>query len=127
MSGHIRRRGAGWELKFDTGVDQATGRRGTRYASFRGNKRQAQAKLTELLGESARGTLVDASKETLSTFLERWDRDWAVSNVSPKTMERYRQLIANQIGKASWQHAGAEDPAGSPQRALRHAAAHRQH
>jgi integrase len=99
MSGHIRRRGAGWELKFDTGVDQATGRRGTRYASFRGNKRQAQAKLTELLGESARGTLVDASKETLSTFLERWDRDWAVSNVSPKTMERYRQLIANQIGK----------------------------
>jgi hypothetical protein len=99
MSGHIRRRGENsWELKFDTGRD-ARGARGVRYMSFKGTKRAAAARLTELLGESARGTLVDASKETLRDFLSRWDRDWAVSNVSPKTMERYRQLIANQIVK----------------------------
>jgi hypothetical protein len=50
MTGHIRRRGErSWELKFDTGVDPVTGKRKTRYRSFRSTKRQAQAKLTELI------------------------------------------------------------------------------
>jgi hypothetical protein len=91
MTGHIRRRGAAsWELKFDVGRDQATGKREIRYQSFKGSKREAQAKLTELLTDAARGTLVDASKETLGAFADRWDRDWATHNVSPKTVERYR-------------------------------------
>lgn len=90
MSGHIRRRGErSWELKFDLGVDPVTGKRETRYASVKGTKRDAQAKLTELLSEHARGVLVDASKETLSEFMSRWDTDWAIHNVSLKTAERY--------------------------------------
>jgi integrase len=98
MSGHIRRRGArSWELKFDLGIDPLTGKRCIRYASVKGTKRDAQAKLTELLSEAARGVLVDPSKETLGAFLDRWDRDWATHNVSLKTAERYRQLIGHQI------------------------------
>ena len=98
MSGHIRRRGErSWELKFDLGIDPVTRKRDTRYVSVKGSKREAQAKLTELLSEAARGVLVDASKETLGAFMERWDRDWASHNVSPKTVERYRQLITNQV------------------------------
>jgi integrase len=98
MSGHIRRRGErSWELKFDLGVDALTRKRITRYYSFRGTRREAQAKLTELMSEAARGVLVDPTKETLSAFLDRWDRDWASHNVSLKTVERYRQLITNQI------------------------------
>jgi integrase len=30
-------------------------------------------------------------------FLDRWSRDWAAHNVSPKTLERYRGLIDKQI------------------------------
>jgi integrase len=98
MSGHIRRRGdRSWELKFDLGIDPVTGKRKTRYASVKGTKKEAQAKLTELLSEHARGVLVDASKETLSDFMNRWDTDWASHNVSLKTAERYRQLLVNQI------------------------------
>jgi integrase len=98
MTGHIRRRGErSWELKFDTGADPLTGKRQIRYHSVKGTKREAQAKLIELLNDAARGTLVDYSKETLANFLTRWDRDWAANNVSPKTAERYRQLIVNQI------------------------------
>ena len=42
MTGHIRRRGTGsWELKFDVGADSLTGRRTTKYRSFKGTKRQA--------------------------------------------------------------------------------------
>ena len=40
MRGHIQRRGENsWRLKFDLGRDPATGRRVTRYATFRGTKR----------------------------------------------------------------------------------------
>src|SRR5262249_9512395 len=81
-----------WELKFDLGVNPTTGKRETRYVSVKGTKREAQAKLTELMSEAARGVLVDPTKETLGAFLDRWDRDWAVSNVEGKTLERYREL-----------------------------------
>jgi integrase len=94
MSGHIRRRGErSWEIKFDTGRDPPTGKRSIRYESFKGTKREAQAKLTELLSASARGVLVDPTKETLAEFIERWGRDWASINTSAKTSERYRQLL----------------------------------
>ncbi len=99
MSGSIRRRGVGsWELKFDLGRDPATGKRETRYHSFKGGKRGALAELTRLTAEALRGTYVDATSETVGGFLDRWDRDWASTNVSPKTAERYCGLIGKQIG-----------------------------
>jgi integrase len=98
MRGHLRRRGEhSWEIKFDLGRDPSTGKRQTRYHSFKGTKRDAQAELTRLLSEAQKGTYVEANKETVASFLNRWDRDWAASNVSAKTLERYRQLIKNQI------------------------------
>lgn len=98
MSGHIRRRGEhSWEIKFDLGRDPLTGKRQIRYVSFKGTKRDAQAELVRLMHSVNTGTDIDPSKATLSEFLTRWDRDWASSNVSDKTLERYRQLIANQI------------------------------
>ena len=43
MTGHVRRRGQrSWELKFDLGTDPATGKRKTRYQSFKGTKREAE-------------------------------------------------------------------------------------
>jgi integrase len=95
MSGHIRRRGAhSWGLKFD--VPGANGARETKYVSVKGTKREAAAKLTELLSQSARGTLVDPSKESFGAFLDRWD-SWASTNLAGKTLERYRGLIACQV------------------------------
>jgi integrase len=78
MSGHVRRRSpSSWEIKFESGVDPATGRRATKYVSIKGTKKQAEARLIELLNDAARGALVDHSKETLAAFLARWRRDWA--------------------------------------------------
>jgi integrase len=39
------------------------------------------------------GELVDPSRQTLGDFLDRWERDWVISNVSLKTGERYRELL----------------------------------
>jgi integrase len=97
MTGHIRQRGANtWELKFDTCAD-ATGRRKTRYATFKGTKREAGQRLAELVAAEKNGASVDPSRTTVAEFLERWQRDWAATNLSPKTLERYDELIRKHV------------------------------
>jgi integrase len=92
MSGHIRRRGArSWELKFD--ASSLSGKRLTRYHAFKGSKREAQAELVRLLDAVNRGDYVDPSKMTLGEFLVRWESDWAALNVSPRTKERYGEIL----------------------------------
>lgn len=94
MTGHVRRRGKrSWELKFDIGTDPLTGKRLTRYHSFKGTKREAQVELTRLMASAVDGNYVDPSKLTLTEYLDRWERDWAAVHVSPKTMERYHELL----------------------------------
>jgi integrase len=98
MKGHIVRRGRNsWRLKFDIGTDPLTGKRRTRYHTFKGAKREAQVELARLVAENAAGASVEPSKVTVSDFLDRWHRDFAAVHVTPKTAERYRQLIKNQV------------------------------
>lgn len=95
MKGHIRPRGPGaWELKFDVSSD--TGERKTRYVTFRGGKREAQRKLTELLDQVNKGSFIDPSKLSLGEFLGRWE-SWAATQVSAKTLERYKELLAHHV------------------------------
>jgi hypothetical protein len=35
----------------------------------------------------------DPSKETITEFAARWDRDWLSLNVGTKSLERYRQIV----------------------------------
>lgn len=93
MTGHIRKRGErSWELKYDVGVG-ANGQRKTRYASFKGTKRDAAIELAKLITAATAGEQVDPSRVTLGEFLDGWKRDWCKSNVSPKTAERYEELV----------------------------------
>jgi integrase len=95
MTGHVRRRGErSWELKFDVGVDGA-GRRKTRYASFRGTKRDAEIELAKLVAAADAGTLAEPSKTTVDAYLLAWMD--GPHGLAGKTAERYRQLIDAQI------------------------------
>src|SRR5580658_7642112 len=97
MKGHIRKRGErSWELKFDLATDPLTGKRSTRYHSFKGSKREADAELVRLMAAADRGDYVDPSKATLTEFLDRWE-SWAATQVSAKTLERYKELAAHHI------------------------------
>jgi integrase len=97
MIGHIRRRGErSWELKFDIGTDPLTGKRLTRYHSVKGTKREAEVELTRLKASADRGDYVDPSKATLADFLDRWE-SWAATQVSAKTLERYKELAAHHV------------------------------
>ena len=99
MRGHIRRRGErSWELKFDTGRDPQTSERITQYRSFKGSKREAQQKLTELMAAVTKGAYVPRSSITVGAHvaerIERWEQ---LGKIGGKTAERYRELHANQI------------------------------
>jgi len=105
MSGHIRRRGKNsFELKYDVGNDPSTGKRRPRYVSFKGSKREAKAKLAELIAAVGAGTHIDASKSTVVEFVRSRIDQWEESGkIGTRTAERYRQLNENQIAS----HIGA--------------------
>jgi integrase len=97
MKGNLTRRGRNsYRLKFDTGSDPA-GRRTTKFVTLRGTRRQAQEEAAKILAGIATGTHVDASRETVAQFAERWLRDWADDNVSNKTWTRYAQLLRKHL------------------------------
>ena len=99
MPGHIRRRGkSSFELKYEAGVDPHTGRRITKYLNFKGTRREAQAKLTELLAAVAKGTHLGPNKITVAEFVRSRVDQWEASGkISARTAERYRYLVENQI------------------------------
>jgi integrase len=97
MTGHVRRRGErSWELKFDVGHD-ASGRRKTHYASFKGTKRDAQIELAKLVTTAASGDYVDPSKLTVAQWIDQWIKAGAPgrkkTKVGQRTLERYEQLL----------------------------------
>jgi len=98
MTGHVRRRGErSWEIKFDLGSDALTSKRKTRYASFKGTKREADAELIRLKSLADRGEYIDPSKVTVSEFLTRWHTNWVQLNLSAKTAESYSELINRHV------------------------------
>jgi integrase len=99
MKGQLRQRGKhSWELRFDVGRDPATGKRQTRYHSFRGGKREAQLKLAALVASVGQGTYVEPSKVTVAELVrDRVDQWEAARDITARTAQRYRQLIEHQI------------------------------
>lgn len=87
--GTYRQRGDSWELKFPA-TDPATGRRKFRYVTFKGTKTQAIGKLRELTKDAAEGAYKAPARMTFADVLESWD---GTLHVSPKTAERYRELV----------------------------------
>jgi integrase len=50
-----------------------------------------------LIAAAAAGEHIDPSRMTVGKFLDRWERDWAPMNVSAKTLERYKELLAHHV------------------------------
>lgn len=96
MRGNITRRGkSSWRLKFDVGRDPVTGQRLTRLVTVRGKRQDAERELTRLLAAAHGGTLVDHSNVTVAEYFREWMA--ADHHLSAKTLERYKQLIEQQL------------------------------
>jgi integrase len=99
MRGNITRRGkSSWRLKFELDADRATGKRRTQYLTVRGSKRDAQTKLTEMLGSIDKDQFVEPSKITVAEFVRGRVDQWESSGeITARTAGRYRELVENQI------------------------------
>jgi integrase len=105
--GHIRRRGEhSWEIKIDFGRD-ATGNRVVHYYSVKGSRGDANKRLTELLKSRDDGAYIAPNKETVADFVRGRVTHWEASgHISPRSAERYRQLVEHQIVP----HLGSKQP-----------------
>ena len=107
--GFIRQRGKeSWQIKFDAGRDPTTGKRHTQFLTFRGTRKEARLKLAELIASVGKGSYVTQSSVTVLEHVKARIEQWqALGKITPKTAERYRELLENQIaphiGKASLQ------------------------
>jgi tRNA A37 threonylcarbamoyladenosine dehydratase len=79
MKGNITKRGKNsFRLKFDAGID-ANGKRKIQYHSFRGSKREAQDKLTELMASVGTGCYVEPTKIMVADFVRSRIDQWQAS------------------------------------------------
>jgi integrase len=95
--GHIRKRNGSWEIRYSLGADALTGKRRTVTATVKGTEADAKRELRRRLHTVDEGAHVDPSRATVADFIERWLTDWASVNVSPKTAERYSELLRKHV------------------------------
>ncbi|SRR5579859_114364 len=96
--GHIRPRGTGtWEIKYDLRTDPVTGKRITKYKSFKGTKKEASRELTRLLAQIDDGVYADPSKMTVSQYLEHWLTCDIERRLAPSSARRHREICETYI------------------------------
>jgi integrase len=96
MKGHIRERSPGhFAIVLDM-RDPQTGKRRRKWHSFSGTKREARIECARLVTEMKSGAYIDATRETIAAFLDRWIEHMQ-GQVSPRSLERYAELCRNNI------------------------------
>ena len=96
-AGSIIRRGEAWSLAIEQ-PRRPDGRRRKKWYTVRGTKRQAEARLAEILHEMNEGNL-EPSPMPLSAFLDQWLAQTGGS-LSARTRERYASIIAHHLKPA---------------------------
>lgn len=97
MNGSIRKRSRNsWELTIDLGRDEH-GKRRRKFISVTGTKNEAQRQLREYLSTIDKGIPLNAEKVTVAQWLDRWLKEYVVSNTRQKTVERYEGIIRNHV------------------------------
>jgi integrase len=96
--GHVRKQGKdSWELKFDLGRDPVSGKRITKYATFRGTKKKAEEELTRRLGQRDRGTFLEPTKQTVAQYLRHWLDADIDRRLAARTAARHRGIVEKNI------------------------------
>ena len=94
MRGNITKRGDhSWRLKFD--LDRVDGKRRVRTITINGTRKDAEAKLAELLNDQAKGRLIDPSTITVGERVRAWLA--GKSELTAGTVEGYLRIIEKRI------------------------------
>ena len=99
--GHIRQRSQknrdSWTIYLYRGEDPVSGKKRYKTQVVHGTKRDAEIRLTDLLRQLDLGEYVEPSKETTTTFFNRWFKDYAETHVRPRSLEGYRGNLDRHI------------------------------
>src|SRR5918996_5884289 len=92
--GSIEQRSPGtWSIRVELPLDPQTGKRRQKRTTFRGAKREAEKRLSEMLHQMDTGAFVNPAKLTVGDFLRQWLRDYVETGVRATTKEGYRIII----------------------------------
>ena len=98
MRGHIvKRYKNSYTIVLNLGTDPATGKRKQQWVSVKGNKKEAENRLAELLHQLDNGIFVKPTNTTLREYLERWLKDYCESNLAPRTVEGYENIVRHHL------------------------------
>src|SRR5512137_2445971 len=98
MRGHIVKRGKNsYTVVLNMGKDPSTGKRNQQWVSVKGNKKDAEKRLSEMLHQIDTGSFMRPGKTTVKDFLERWLEDYAWPNLAPRTAEGYEHIIRRHL------------------------------
>ena len=102
MRGHIRKRGGSYSVVVDNGHDPNTGKRRQKWIAVKGNKRDAERKLAEVIRDLDQGMFVEPSRLTLSGYLDQWMKDYVAHSVRLRTARGYGTIVKRiQMGSLS--------------------------
>ena len=98
--GYIRKRGdRSWQLVYD--IQRGTdGKRQQRFETVNGTKRQAEARLAELIKTVNEGQHRDVTKLSVGEYLDLWLQDFASARVRPRTLSGYQGIIGTSLKPA---------------------------
>ncbi len=96
--GYINERVPGiWDIKLNLGKDPITGKYNQKWWTFRGTRIEADKRFDELKREYLTGNFIKPSKITLTEYLERWLKDYAKPNLTPRSFERYDSIVHTKL------------------------------
>ena len=72
-------------------------KRKQKWVTFRGTKRDAQARLAELLNDQNKGTFVEPHKRTLGEWMTDWLEQTIQPTRTPRTYDTYKGVLANHL------------------------------
>lgn len=99
MTGSIVKRGEKtYLLRLSLGLDTVTGRRLYKTETCHGTRKEAEARLRDLVREYDQGTLTVGTKKSLNEFLQQW-LETARQRLRERTWEDYRSLCKYYLQK----------------------------
>ena len=93
MRGSIIERNGSYRIAVSLGKDPVTQKYKQYFETVKGNKKDAQRRLRELLSSLDTGVFCKPSKLTVASYLEQWLRDYCWSNLAPRTAEGYESIL----------------------------------
>lgn len=90
--GSIIERGGHYTLIINLGRDPTTGKRKQQWVTVKGNKKDAEKRLSEILHQLDTGAYIHPGKTTMGEYLAKWLAEYAKPNLSPRGYERYESI-----------------------------------